>query len=99
MARFLHQCEVNVGYDDDYHIRWIPFNKNNFINVKYLAKGDFGEVHKAFCWIDLHCYVKYREVVLKKIYNSDDKISDILKEVDNNNKKSLIITSTLILLL
>ena len=77
MARFLHQCEVNVGYDDDYHIRWIPFHKNGFKNIKCLAKGDFGEVHKAFCWI----YNEYKEVVLKRIYNSGNKISNVLKEV------------------
>ena len=70
MARFLYQCKVNAEYE---HIRWTPFNE--FKNIEYLAKGNFGEVHKA-SWID-----ETEEVVLKRIYNSSNKISDILKEV------------------
>ena len=74
-----------ISHYDDYYIRWIPFNE--FKNIEYLAKGSFGEVHKA-TWINGY-YDKYKkkyydqEVVLKKIYNnsSDDKIVDILKEV------------------
>ena len=64
---------------------WIPFDEIK--NIEYLAKGGFGEVHKA-TWIkcDYHEYEKKyyeQEVVLKRIYNnsSDDKIVDILKEV------------------
>ena len=53
-------------------------------NIEYLAKGGFGEVHKA-TWIGYGCYeMKYYDgVVLKRIYNSSsgDKIVDILKEV------------------
>ena len=69
------------------YIQWILFDE--FKNIKYLAKGGFGKVHKA-TWIG------HREVVLKRIYNNsnDDKIVDILKEVKwkfiiiiiNNNK-------------
>ena len=67
-------------------VKWIPFNE--FKNIEYLAKGGFGEVHKA-TWINHGYYntneMKYKdiEVVLKRIYNnsSDDKIVDILKEV------------------
>src|SRR6185369_6421739 len=80
IARFLYGCKLNAEYYGSY-IRWISFDK--FRNVKYLAKGGFGEVHKA-AWVD--AYYDYRnkkykdpEVVLKKIYNSnDDKIVDIL---------------------
>jgi len=55
------------------------------LNVEYLAKGGFGEVHKA-TWINYYDGIerKYRDcdVVLKRIYNSsDDKIVDILNEV------------------
>ena len=67
-------------YDEEY-IRWIPFDE--FKNIEYLAKGGFGEVHKA-TWIARGYYGYYdKNVVLKKIYNnsSDDKIVDILKEV------------------
>src|SRR5205809_584844 len=66
-------------YNDDYN-QWITFNE--FKNIEYLAKGSFGEVHKA-TWIN--GYYGYNDyiVVLKRIYNksSDDKIVDILKEV------------------
>ena len=41
-------------YDNSY-IRWIPFNE--FRNIEYLAKGGFGEVHKA-TWINGY-YNKY----------------------------------------
>ena len=86
IVRFLYyQCKLNAEYYDDYYIRWIPFDE--FKNIEYLAKGDFGEVHKA-TWINGHYNInemKYKDikVVLKRIYNnsSDDKIVDILKEV------------------
>ena len=71
IAKFLHECRLNAKNHNDY-IRWIPFDE--FKNIKYLAKGGFGEVHKATWSIG-------REVVLKRIYNSSDKIVDILKEV------------------
>ena len=69
MARFLYDCKLN-----NRRIRWIPFNE--FTNIEYLAKGGFGEVHKA-TWIDSYDH----SVVLKRIYNSCNKITDILKEV------------------
>jgi len=71
IAEILYECKLNAKHHDD-HIRWIPFDE--FKNIKYLAKGGFGEVHKATWSIG-------REVVLKRIYNSSDKIVDILKEV------------------
>src|SRR5437763_15703278 len=90
MARFIYyQCKLYANdYDRRYirYIRWIPFDE--FKNIEYLAKGGFGEVHKA-TWINGYYntyYMEYddRDVVLKRIYNnnsSDDKIVDILKEV------------------
>ena len=81
MAKLLYQCKLNSDSDPDYiYGRWIPFNE--FQNIKYLAKGGFGEVQKAV-WIGE--YYDKREVVLKRLYNSRDKILDILKEV--NKKK------------
>ena len=84
IARLLHECKLNAGHYK-YYIRWIPFDE--FKNIEYLAKGGFGEVHKA-TWINgnYHNYeMKYedKDVVLKRIYNnsSDDKIVDILNEV------------------
>jgi hypothetical protein len=76
MAILLYEIKLNSDY-----IRWIPFNE--FKNIKYLAKGGFGEVQKAV-WIGHYDYYE-REVVLKRLYNSRDKILDILKEV--NKKK------------
>jgi hypothetical protein len=61
-------------------IRWISFDK--FSDIEYLAKGCFGEVYKATC--KNYCYYKRNIekemlIVLKRIYNSDDKIVDVLK--------------------
>src|SRR5207244_1178802 len=75
---FLYVTYVLNGEDYYGDIQWIPFNE--FKNIKYLAKGGFGEVHKA-TWINYyHDYYekKYKEynVVLKRIYNSSDKIVD-----------------------
>src|SRR5881398_1099939 len=87
IARFLYyQCKLNAYSHKSYYIRWIPFDE--FINIEYLAKGGFGEVHKA-TWINgdySSVEMKYKDIkiVLKRIYNnnsSDDKIVDILKEV------------------
>src|SRR5438128_2686705 len=73
IAKFLYyQCKLNAEYYSDYIIRWIPFIE--FKNIEYLAKGGFGEVHKA-TWIRYGCYNYYRkryedkDVVLKRIYN------------------------------
>ena len=80
MARFLYyQCKLNANNYNSEYIQSIPFDE--FKNIKYLAKGGFGEVHKA-TWINGY-YYKDVDVVLKRIYNnsSDDKIIDILKEV------------------
>ena len=79
IARFLYYGKLNGNHFKN--IQWIPFDE--FRNVEYLAKGGFGEVHKA-AWID-HDYNYYDyedlDVVLKGIYNSGNKILDILKEV------------------
>src|SRR6266511_2957708 len=72
IAKFLYDCKPN-SYSDDY-VKWIPFDE--FRNIEYLAEGGFGEVHKA-TWIDSY----YDCIVLKRIYNSNNKILDVLKEV------------------
>src|SRR2546421_9431428 len=79
IAKLLYQCKLNAKYcyDNDY-IRWIPFDK--FGNIEYLAKGGFGEVHKATL-INYYNYHEEGEVVLKRIYDSSVKIVDILKKV------------------
>ena len=85
MARLLYEYKLNSDKNHIFSIRWRPFNQ--FKNINYLAKGGFGEVKKAE-WAG--CYhngfiFKQGEVVLKRLYNSSDKILDILKEV--NKKK------------
>ena len=82
MVKFLYECGLDREW---YYIQWIPFNE--FKNIEYLAKGGFGEVHKA-TWID-----RDQEVVLERIHNSNDKIVDILKEV--KQEFIIIITITL----
>ena len=76
IARFLYQCKLNAKYYNDGYIQWIPFDFDEFENIECLAKGSFGKVYKA-TWIN----GGYEEVVLKRIYNSNDKIVDILNEV------------------
>ena len=44
-----------------------------------MAKGGFGEIYKATC-TNLY-YNDYNDVILKRLYNSSNKILDILKEV------------------
>ena len=85
IAKFLYECRLNRERYYDNYIQWIPFDE--FKNIEYLAKGDFGEVHKA-TWIN-----EDREVVLGRIHNSSDKIVDILKKV--KQEFIVIITITL----
>ena len=86
LARTLYGWKLNSANNE--YTRWIPFNE--FGNIEYLAKGGFGEVHKA-TWFGHDYFDEYKEtiVVLKRLYNSSDKILDILKEVNkkkfNNN--------------
>jgi len=64
IARFLYyQCKLSA-YDYYDYIQWIPFNE--FKNIEYLAKGGFGEVHKA-TWINAYystVYNEYKEYII-----------------------------------
>ena len=60
IARFLYERKLNTCNNNYKYIQWILFSK--FGNIEYLAKGNFGEVHKA-TWIS-HKW----SVVLKRIY-------------------------------
>ena len=77
IAKFLYECRLNRKRYYNNYIWWIPFDK--FKNIEYLAKCDFGEVHKA-TWIGYEYYGNH-EVVLERTHNSNDKIVDILKKV------------------
>jgi hypothetical protein len=74
MARLLYKSKLNSNHIT--YTRWIPFNE--FKNIEYLAKGGFGEVLKA-TWFGDGC--KEQDIVLKRLYNSRDKILDIFNEV------------------
>src|SRR5947208_2909163 len=71
IARLLYyQCKLNTMYyrHNSNYIRWISFDE--FKNIEYLARGDFGEVYKA-TWINGYYNFsrkKYedRDVVLKR---------------------------------
>ena len=75
-ARLLYESKTNYNN----YVRWIPFNE--FGDIEYLAKGGFGEVHKA-------TWIHGPRVILKRIYDSNNKISDILKEVKSLIKRNL----------
>jgi len=81
MAKFLYECRLNRKRHCDDYTQWAPFDE--FKNIEYLAKGGFGEVHKA-TWIDGD-----REVVLERIYNSNNKVIDILYKKFSNQMKKL----------
>src|SRR5439155_3153295 len=72
MARILYEHKVDPRRNLRY-MEWIPFNE--FGSIEYLAKGGFGEVHKTN-WTEGYFD---NEVVLKRIYNSGNKIVDILE--------------------
>ncbi len=44
IARFLYNCKEDAE-DAHFYIRWVPFD--DFRNIEYLAKGNFGEVYEA----------------------------------------------------
>ena len=79
IARFLYyQCKLNATNYYSNYIRWIPFDE--FKNIEYLAKGDFGEVHKA-TWINGYYYYYYYYY-----YYDDDDDDDDDDEVEVGNK-------------
>ena len=49
IAKFLYECRLNRKRHCDDYTQWAPFDE--FKNIEYLAKGGFGEVHKA-TWIN-----------------------------------------------
>ncbi len=69
IAKILYECKLNAKHHYDNYIQWIPFDE--FKNIEYLAKGGFGEVHKA-TWINgYYSYDGYRnqEVFLNRNNN------------------------------
>jgi len=85
---FIQKFQLNATRHEEV-LEWIPYEKFN--NIEYLAKGDFGTVHKAK-WID--GYIEYWnisqnkwnryediEIVLKCLNNSQNLTTDFLQEV------------------
>ena len=80
IAKFLYECRLNTKWYYGDYIQWIPFGK--FKNIEYLAKGGFGEVHKATWAVHKSAWLEItKEALLERIHNSNDKIAEILKEV------------------
>ena len=57
----LYDCKLNPEHHE--YVFDIPFNE--FRNIEYLAKGNFGEVHKA---IQIDSYYYNQKFALKRIY-------------------------------
>ena len=83
---FIQNFQLNATRHEEV-LEWIPYEK--FSDIKYLAKGGFGTVHKAK-WID--GYIRYwdqnkwnreanEEIVLKCLNNSPNLTTDFLQEV------------------
>ena len=87
--KFIQKFQLNVTRYEEV-LEWIPYEK--FSDIKYLAKGGFGTVHKAK-WIDGYiCYWnidqnkwnRYNtDIVLKCLNNSQNLTMDFLQEVCN----------------
>ena len=88
--KFIQQFQLNATCRYE-ALEWVPYE--NFYDIKYLAKGGFGTVHKAK-WIDGYIYswdinqnkwYRYpnRDIVLKSLNNSQSITADFLQEVCN----------------
>ena len=86
---FIQKFQLNATRCEEV-LEWIPYEKFN--DIKYLAKGGFGTVHKAK-WIDgriyrwdidqnkWHRYGDGEYIVLKCLNNSQNLTTDFLQEV------------------
>ena len=85
---FIQKFQLNATRCEEV-LEWIPYEK--FSDIKYLAKGGFGTVHKAK-WID--GYIRYwninknkwkrqgsEYIILKYLNNSQNLTTDFLQEV------------------
>ena len=87
--KFIQHIQLSANFCSKV-LEWIPYDR--FYNIKYIAKGGFGEVYKAN-WVD--GYIEYwdiknqnwerREpnkfVALKSLNNSKNITSEFLNEV------------------
>ena len=79
IAKLLYdQCKLNTKYYK-YYIRWVSFDE--FKNIEYSAKCGFGEVHRINGHYNDH-ENKSEDISYVKKNSIDDKIVDILKEVN-----------------
>ena len=84
---FIQKFQLNATCYEEV-LEWIPYEK--FSDIKYLAKGGFGTVHKAK-WIDGYIWNwdinqtkwsrSHIDIVLKCLNNSQNLTTDFLQEV------------------
>ena len=84
---FIQKFQLNATCKEEV-LEWIPYEK--FRDIKYLTKGGFGTVHRAF-WIDGHIeywdidqnkWDRYNvNIVLKFLNDSQNLTTDFLQEV------------------
>ena len=77
IARLIYESRLNTEKNPKC-IEWISFNE--FGDIEYLAGGGFGKVYRAV-WIKYGYDDEKTDVVLKRIFNSNNKIIDVLREV------------------
>ena len=71
-SRVTVKLNSKYNYAKYSYIQWVPFNE--FRNIEYLAKGDFGKVYEATLIGSYDGFNK--KLVLKRIYNPGNKIID-----------------------
>ena len=85
MAIFLYRYKLHSKYKYDC-IQWVSFNE--FKNIEYIGKGDFGEVYKATLF-SYTGHMESKDVLLKSIYNSGDILKEVYILIFNINLLSL----------
>ncbi|RIA83759.1 hypothetical protein C1645_833312 [Glomus cerebriforme] len=88
------QLKIEKRFRNDGIFEWIPYNQ--FYNLNEIGKGDFITIYSAI-WKNGPLNYDYddvkwirkpnREVVLKSLDNSQNKINEFLNEVKNHNHK------------
>ena len=94
---YIHEIQLNIKYDDDIVLEWIPYNQFN--EIKEISKDSFTTVYSAI-WKDgpLQYYnnieyirISNKEVILKHLHNLQNPIEFLIDEVLNFYKLICII--------
>ncbi|GES93623.1 kinase-like domain-containing protein [Rhizophagus clarus] len=86
---FIRYNQLSVHYEVSKVLEWIPFDR--FCDIKYIAKGGFGRVYKAY-WIDGNMIywdndkenwkrAGQKLVALKSLNNSENVTSEFMNEI------------------